>query len=307
MEERIVGMIVGAAVGDALGSPVEFMSRQQITIKHGRVVDMIGGGWLGLRPGQWTDDTAMMLCLIESLLEREEFDQNAVASKYLAWFRTRPISIGNAVHAALSVADSEGLPPEEAAMKAYEGAGEVEADNDTVMRCCPLAARYYDNPPKLIETSYREARITHWDLRAASGSALLNLILSGLLRGLKKSEAFAAASESLNDNPYGLYAIVPDVTLLSEDELKPGARVEDTLASAFWYFRHSPNFEQTLIQAVNRGGEAGTIGTVSGALAGARYGYESIPKRWTNLLQDHGKIYSLARRLADLALKHKGK
>ena len=214
MEERIVGMIIGAAVGDALGSPVEFMSREQITIKHGRVTGMIGGGWLGLRPGQWTDDTAMMLCLLESLVEKGEFDQKDVASRYLAWFRTRPISIGNTVRAALALMESERLEPEEAARRAYEGATEKEADNDTVMRCCPLAARFYEDDQKLIATSYLEARITHWDVKAAAGSALLNLTLSRLLKGYKKSEAFGEASEVLLDNPFGLYPVVGDVAYL---------------------------------------------------------------------------------------------
>jgi len=305
MEERIVGMIIGAAVGDALGAPLEFMSHEQIEIKHGRVTDMLGGGWLGLRSGGWTDDTAMMLLLLESLIEKKTFDEKDVARRYVEWFRTRPVAIGNTVRAALSLLD-EGVPLEEASRRAHEGAGGVSADNDTVMRCAPLAAFYVDDTEKLIEASFREARITHWDIQAASGSAFLNLVLSALLQGSKKREAFSDAEEKIADNPHGLYTIVPDVSFLEEKDVKPGESVVDTLTCAFWYFNRGKSFEETLIRIVNRGGETGTIGAVAGALGGARWGHEKIPERWSKVLRDRGLILGRARALARLVLSRRG-
>lgn len=299
MEDRIVGMIVGAVVGDALGSPLEFMSREQIEIKHGHVSSMLGGGWLGLRPGGWTDDTAMMLCLLESLLGKGAFDRQDVADRYLAWFRTRPVAIGNAVRATLTLIDDEGVSLDEASRRAHEGSGGESADNDTIMRCAPLAARYVDDPGALMTASYEDARITNWDIRAASGSAFLNLVLSALLRGSKKAEAFAWAEETILDNDHELSTIVPDVSYVAETDLKPSSPLAvDTLTCALWYFKHGTSFEDTLVRAVNRGGEAGTIGAVAGALGGARWGLEKIPPRWARVIQDRGLILGQAKRLA---------
>ncbi len=300
MEDRIVGMIVGLAVGDALGAPVEFMSREQVEIKHGHVTEMLGGGWLGLRPGGWTDDTAMMLRLLQSILETQGFDQRDVARRYLAWYRTRPVGMGNVVRATLTLVEDEGVSVDEASRLAHEGSGGQSADNDTVMRCAPLAALHVNDAGKLMRDSVLDARITHWDIQAASGSAVLNLVLSALLRGEKKAESFAWAEETLLENEHGLYAIVPDVSYLQEKDLKPADRVVDTLACAFWCFKQGRSFEDTLVRIVNMGGETGTIGAVAGALGGARWGYEKIPPRWAQVLQDRGLILGQAKRLAKL-------
>jgi ADP-ribosyl-[dinitrogen reductase] hydrolase len=299
MEDRIVGMIVGLAAGDALGSPLEFMSRSQIEIKHGHVAKMIGGGWLGLRPGGWTDDTAMMLCLLGSLLEKGAFDQQDVARRYVEWYRTRPVAIGNVVRATLTLMDDEGVPVGEASRRAHEGSGGQSADNDTVMRCAPLAAWYVSDARRLMEASFLDARITNWDIQAASGSALLNLVLSALLRGGKKADAFAWAEESMLANEFGLYTNVPDVSFLAERDLKPSSEsAVDTLTAAFWCFHGAASFEEALVRAVNLGGEAGTVGAITGALSGARWGYQKIPPAWAQVLQDRGLVLGQAKRLA---------
>ncbi len=299
MEDRIIGMLMGLAVGDALGAPLEFMSEEQVQIKHGKVTEMIGGGWLSLRPGDWTDDTAMMQCLLASLVQKTVFNRDDAAARYLEWYRTKPHDIGNTTRATLGMLD-DGVPLTDASRKAHEENGGVSAGNGTVMRCAPLAARYVDDAPRLIKASAEDARITHWDVRAASCSALLNLVLSALLRGEKPQDALAWADTTIADNDLGLYNPVPDTAFVPEKDLNPSGFVVDTLACAFWYFCKGKSFEETLIRVVNKGGDADTIGAVTGALAGAYWGYGKIPPRWAKVLKDRGLLLGQATRLAKL-------
>ena len=137
-------------------------------------------------------------------------------------------------------------------------------------------------------------------IRAASGSAILNLVLSRLLGGAKKAEAFAWADEAILENDRGLYSIVPDVSYVGEGDLKPSDGVVDTLSCAFWYFTHGRSFEDTLVRIIIRGGESGTIAAVAGALGGARWGYGKIPPRWAQVLEDRGLVLGNAKRLAKM-------
>ncbi len=299
MEDRIIGMLMGLAVGDALGAPLEFMSERQVQIKHGHVTEMIGGGWLSLRPGEWTDDTAMMRCLLESVVQKAAFSREDAAARYLAWYRTKPPDIGNTTRAALGMLD-DGVPLGEISRKAHDENGGVSAGNGTVMRCAPLAARYAHDAARLITASAEDARITHWDVRAASGSALLNLVLSALLRGEKPQDAFAWADERIADNDLGLYNPVPDTAFVREKDLNPSGFVVDTLSCAFWHFTKGTSFEETLIGVINKGGDTDTIGAVAGALAGACHGYKKIPPRWAKVLKDRGLLLALATRLAKM-------
>lgn len=299
MEDRIIGMLMGLAVGDALGAPLEFMSERQVQIKHGEVTEMIGGGWLSLRPGDWTDDTAMMQCLLASLIQKTVFDRDDVAARYLAWYRTKPHDIGNTTRASLGMLD-DGVPLADISRKAHDENGGVSAGNGTVMRCAPLAALYVNDAARLIKASAEDARITHFDVRGASGSALLNLVLSALLRGEKPHDALAWADTTIADNDLGLYNPVPDTAFVPEKDLNPSGFVVDTLSCAFWHFCKGKSFEETLIRVVNKGGDADTIGAVTGALAGAYFGYAKIPPRWAKVLKDRGLILGLATRLAKL-------
>ncbi len=300
MENKIIGMIIGAATGDALGAPLAFMSHQQIEIKHGTVKEMIGGGWLHLRPGGWTDATAQMLCLLDSILEKKDFDQQDAAGRYVAWMRKKPVDIGNTSRASLSLID-DGRPIEAAAREAHEGAEDGSADNGTVMRCAPLAGLFVNDPSMLMKAAMLDARITHWDIKTASCSALLCLVLRSLLQGNLKEDSFRTADEILMENDLDLYNPVPDVSFLTEKDITPGVAAVDTLTCAFRRFKEGKNFEDMLVRTVNMGGESDTIGAVAGALGGARWGIEKIPERWWKLLQDHGLIMQKAKKLAQCA------
>ena len=115
--DRFVGALLGHAVGNAMGGPLAFMSREQIQIKHGVVTEMIGGGWLGLRPGETTAEVAWMLCLAESLAERRGFERADVARRYVERLGAIGEGVDNITRAALGLIE-EGNPVEEASRMA---------------------------------------------------------------------------------------------------------------------------------------------------------------------------------------------
>ncbi|MDQ3023642.1 MAG: ADP-ribosylglycohydrolase family protein, partial [bacterium] len=95
MLDQFRGCLLGLACGDALGAPLEFLSAAEVAAKHGTVTEMLGGGWLNLRPGQVTDDTQMTLCVAESYIENGGFAPQDIADRFVEWYRTGPVDIGN--------------------------------------------------------------------------------------------------------------------------------------------------------------------------------------------------------------------
>ncbi|MHC4471060.1 MAG: ADP-ribosylglycohydrolase family protein [Planctomycetota bacterium] len=301
LESRYTGCLLGLAVGDALGAPLHHMRPEQIHIKHGTVREMIGGGWLLLRPGEYTDDTTMALLLARSLVETGGLDEADVARRYSEWFRTAPKEPSGVLRTALSLL-SEGAPVEQAARSAHELSAEDAAGNETVMRCAPLALFFASDRVRLMEAAAREARITHWDARAAAGSAALCVLLSLVLEGAERDGVFDTAFDILEENALGLANVLTDVPEKDPADLRPRPFVVDTLEVAVYHFLKAPSFEETIVRTANMGGESDTTSSVAGALAGAYWGVEAIPKRWLRALTDRTVIRGLARELLRIRL-----
>lgn len=301
IENKFKGTLAGLAVGDALGAPLEFMSFSQIQIKHGTVTEMLGGGWLGLRRGECTDDTAMMMCLAESLADKGKLEVEDVVQKYIAWYKSQPKGITNTIRHMLGIL-SDGSSVEEASQKAMEVSGYCGFDNGTLMRCAPIGLLYYRNVEGILRESMREARITHNDLRAGSASAALNLLISLALPGDKgKEEIIKEADKILEENTLGVLNVIPPLAGREEKDIQCLEGAGETFEAALFFFSRTESMEDCLIQVVNRGGDTDTAGAVAGALCGAFYGLEGIPARWLNLLKDKNLILQLARRLLSRA------
>jgi ADP-ribosyl-[dinitrogen reductase] hydrolase len=298
-QDRFVGALLGHAVGNAFGGPLAFMSREQIQIKHGVVTEMIGGGWLGLRPGETTEETEMMLLLAESLVEKKGFDRGDVSRRYVEWLGTlsNPEGVDNITRAALSLI-AEGTPVEEASRAALDLTGEDGATNGTVARCVPIGLLRFRDEGTLLRESLAEAAITHHDRRAASGAAIVNLFLARIVRGVPGLDAlFGDAFTALLDSDADVIPVLDDVREKPESELRSTGRVADTLEVAFHAFYHAESFEDCIVRTVNRGGHTDTTGAVAGALAGAFHGPGGIPDRWLRRLQGRLRVEQAARRL----------
>ena len=298
MASRYRGCLLGLATGDALGGPAEFMTREQIIKERGKPVrDMIGGGWLKLKPGETTDDTAMARILAESIVACDGVDTIDVARRYLQWMQSNPPDIGNITRLALR-AFATGLTVPAAAYGAHRQTNGKSAGNGTIMRCAPIALRYAYDERRLIDCSRDEALITHFDPRAWTGSVAVNMLIGRFLRGMALREAIADVASRVRRMPKAACEVAEVLEQARGDVdgrlLPASGYVLDTLRIALWALLGNPTLEGALVAAVNQGGDADTQAAVTGALAGALYGEEAIPGRWLELLHEREALERLA-------------
>ena len=269
--DRAKGIVIGQAYGDALGRPVEFMSPVQIEQKYGRVTDFLGDGSHHQPAGTVTDDTNLALYLIGSLLRNNGFDMDDYAEQIVKWFESGPFDIGSTT---LSSIDKLrlGVDPREAGHQTVDERGEYRsAGNGSIMRCAPLAIAYPDDLDKLQEVSRKSSEITHADPRCTHGCAALNLVLASIIRGYE--DPLEIALEELSpEAPNELIDVLENIDNVEPDELSNGGYVLDTLETALYIGLNAEHPEDALIEAVNRGDDADTVGAVTGAIVGARFG-----------------------------------
>lgn len=294
LRDRYRGCLLGLAVGDALGAPLEFLSREEIVNRYGEVREMLGGGWLETKPGEYTDDTQMALAIARSIVERGRVEPSDIASRFVEWFDGRPKDIGNTTVRALRLLKS-GVPWDRAGQQALDELGGSAPSNGSLMRCAPIALLCRNDRAALRRSNIDVSRITHADPLACWSCVALNQAIAALLSG--SDDAFQEASEV--DDARVSQAISESIAS-TRDEVKSGGYVLATLGAACWAFWNHDAFEEVVVAAVNLGGDADTVGAVAGALAGARYGASAIPGRWLNVLQGREELIELADRLLEL-------
>ncbi len=297
--DRFRGCLLGLATGDALGTTLEFQPPGTFE----PITDMTGGGPFFLPPGTWTDDTAMALCLAESLLERNGFDALDQQTRYLAWYRTGYMSatgkcfdIGNTTRRALERFEQTGDP--------WSGPTAPDtAGNGSIMRLAPIPMYYAAQPRRAVELGGDSSRTTHGAAEAVDGCRLLAALVVGALAGEEKQVILSSGYQpgpGTWDNP-----LAPCIEEVSRGSYKrknpPNIRgtgyVVQSLEAALWAFWHSQDFAHGALLAVNLGDDADTTGAVYGQLAGAYYGVQSIPQGWLSKLARYSEINTLAEKL----------
>jgi ADP-ribosyl-[dinitrogen reductase] hydrolase len=296
MRSRVRGCAVGAAVGDALGMPLEFGPRRPSdhlvsTMRTGR-----------LPPGTFTDDTEMALALAESLLIHWPLDPVDLAERFVAWYKAGPDDVGNHTRAVLSrIAAGE---PWGQAVEAVQARKPDSAGNGSVMRCWPVALVHWDNLGRLLADSRLQSQVTHPHPECEAGSAFVNTTIYHLLQGTSPEESVGGAMEATVE-PGPLRVVIEEAPHRHRQELANSGWVRHTLESAVWGLLTTNSFEDAVVQVVNLGRDADTAGAVIGALAGATYGLQAIPFHWRSVLRGEwplgsGKAWSVAD-LMDLA------
>ncbi len=287
LHERALGAYLGLAVGDALGATVEFMTAREIAIVHGVHREITGGGWLRLRPGQITDDTQMCLALGTAILAHSEWNLGAVADAFVEWMHGRPVDIGNTCRRGIRRYLRDGsleAPP-----------SDHEAGNGAAMRNLPVVIVNVADEPAMLARSLAQARITHHN--AASDEATLTLarMTRTLLLGGSLADCSHLAEDLVARHPRFRFRPYPKRT---------SGFIVDTMQTVLDAFFHSDSFEDCLVLAVNRGGDADTIGALVGQLAGALHGVDAIPARWLARLDP--AIHRAVREQTDALLRHGG-
>ena len=291
------GCLLGLACGDALGRPVEFKSAEEIASQHGEVTEMLGDGTHGQPPGTITDDTEMALCIAESLVDRRGFDPADVADRFVDWLDSDPFDIGLMTRDSLSQI-RQGTSWDDAGADVWESRPEgSNAGNGSVMRCAPHAIAFAEDLDTLIQVSKESSAITHYDPRCTYGCAVLNCTIAGYLRDVEDPLEMAL-DQVQGDAPDELVEslrFVPD--MIDESQLETSGYVMHTLQTALYDAMTAETAEDAIVTAVNRGGDTDTIGAVTGALAGARFGSNSLPERWLDTVDKLEELELLAQAL----------
>jgi ADP-ribosyl-[dinitrogen reductase] hydrolase len=268
---RAVAAYLGLAIGDALGATVEFLTPNEIRHQYGRHEEIVGGGWLKLKPGHVTDDTTMALALGEAVLARGgKVEADAVAQALDTWMRGKPVDIGNTVRRNLITFRNTGNP--EAPLS------EHDAGNGAAMRLLPVALATFGLPQAETAAALRaQGHVTHHNPLSDSASLTLSLLVHDMLNGITDREM-------LKDRAQALTHEQPIFDDRGKRRDHPSGYIVDTMQAVFQAFFGTDSFEACLMDVVNRGGDADTTGAIAGMLAGARYGPDAIPPRWLTAL-----------------------
>lgn len=295
--DRAKGVLLGLACGDALGRPVEFQSERAIERAYGTLTDMVGYGTWNQPPGTVTDDTEQALSIARSLVERDGFDPEDIAHRFLEWYRTGPFDVGDMTRRSfqrLLEGDSWELAGKAVWRATEEGSN---AGNGSVMRCPPLAIAFAYDLDTLVSSSRQSSAITHADPRCTEGSTILNLTIAGILRN-DPAPLETALNHVRNDGPDSLVrALEPLANDRPISTLSTSGYVVDTLQTALHDGLTAESPEDAIITAVNRGGDTDTIGAIAGAIAGARFGASALPDQWVSQVDVSDELSRLARKL----------
>jgi ADP-ribosyl-[dinitrogen reductase] hydrolase len=290
-ESRAIGALLGLAVGDALGTTLEFSQRDSRPL----VKDMVGGGPFNLAPGQWTDDTSMALCLADSLITCEGLDQRDLMDRFVRWWQRgeravtgRCFDIGVTTAAALERFIATGDPM--AGMTEPSTAG-----NGSLMRLAPVAIRWHRDPATAASAARLQSQTTHGAPEAVEACSWFAELLVAAIGGEPKETLLLprdlAASPGVSEIARGAWRHK------GRESVRSSGYVLHTLEAALWCVHHSASFEEALLLAANLGEDADTVAAVTGQLAGALQGEEAIPAPWRKRLALSSEIAALARAL----------
>lgn len=305
MQNIYKDILFGVAVGDALGVPVEFKSRE--IIAQNPVQEMVGFGTYNLPAGTFSDDSSLTFCLAESL--SEEFSLERVAEKFINWYRSNYWTANGNVF-------DIGIATRQAILRLEKGckpdlAGGIyvsENGNGSLMRILPLLDITKDLP---IEERYLLANqvssITHGHIRSVIACFYYLEFARQIVLGTDKMKIYKTVKTDVLNfiNRIGIVEreiliferlLFNDITKLQESEIKSSGYVLHTLEASIWCLLTTNSYSGAVLKAVNLGEDTDTTGAVTGGLAGLLYGFENIPTNWTNQLARKDDILDLAER-----------
>jgi ADP-ribosyl-[dinitrogen reductase] hydrolase len=293
--DRALGCFLGLAVGDAVGAAVKFKPRGTFA----PVTDMTGGGPFNLKPGEWTGDTTMALCLAETLLETGGVDQADFMTRLQGWLERgentvpgRCFDIGNTTRAAIEqfIATGSGASGQTAASS---------AGNGSLVRLGPLAIFACQDGDRAEAMALKQSRATHAFMEVLDCCKLFTAILLDALNGADKDAATRPRIMPLSAKP--LFINAGEWRGKSREQISSSGYVVNTLEAALWSVWQTDNFRDAVLTAANLGDDAVSVAAAAGQLAGALYGASSITEEWLEKLAWRDRIEQLANDLFDRA------
>jgi ADP-ribosyl-[dinitrogen reductase] hydrolase len=301
LQERYRGTLLGLAVGNSLGLPVEFLTAAEIRRLHPRGVREIRAEETRL---PWDDDLAQAVILAEAILEHDTLGHDDLAARLLAWFEETGRGMGAQTRAVLQ-ALKRGMLPSEAAKHVWGRHGGTPAGNGAVMRCPPVAMRWPRDTERLYKETEASARVTHHDPRCVWSAFAINLAVAEALNGrVTTIGAVIEALDRVQAGPHTLSAAA-SVSGRGLEHLKlDGTEIGFTLKAmqvGLWCLEHAESFEESLVAVIQAGGDTDTNGAVAGAVLGAIHGAGAIPERWIKAVPKAERLIELSDRLLERA------
>lgn len=291
LRDRAIGALLGLAVGDAVGTTLEFRARDSYPL----LTDMMGGGPFHLEPGEWTDDTAMALALADTLAGAEDLDEQLLMARFTQWAEQgayscngRCFDIGMTVRAALARFRRSGDP--------FAGSTDPQsAGNGGLMRLAPVAIRYWPDRARLRDVAARQSRTTHGAAEAVDACVAFAELLADAIEGKDAQSVLAPRHAG--------YAGKIDAILAgswrgkAREAIRASGYVAHSIEAALWSVGRSGDFARAVLTAANLGEDADTTAAIAGQLAGALYGMSAIPPAWRSKLAWHDRIVAMAEAL----------
>lgn len=306
IKDMVYAGIIGHAVGDALGVPVESLSRLQLASRPIR--DMMGFGIHRLPAGTWSDDTSMEIALMDSLIKQKRFDLDDIMHNFYKWFHDADFTATGQNFGIGPICEEairnymDGLSPLECGVKDAKSVG-----NGSLMRILPVAYVCYYNQitgKKRRQLVHDLSAITHANELCILGCLIYVNFVCHLLDGDNLLEAYQKTqlddySDFEEDTRMSYYRILEEnigsyarQTIISTDN------VLNTLEAAFWCLFNTDDYRDAVITAVNLGDDTDTVGAVTGSMAGILYGFNEIPGLWVEALQRSEYLLDLCERFA---------
>ena len=288
IRDRAIGALVGLAVGDAVGTTLEFKARDS----YPPLTDMVGGGPFALSAGQWTDDTSMALALADSLNARDGLNERDVMTRFLSWYEDgaysstgRCFDIGVTTRQALGWFKNTGDP-------VAGSTDPMSAGNGSLMRLAPVAIRYWQNREALCDAAARQSRTTHAAPEAVDACIAFAERLADAIAGKPRIEVLGPRAADLAPK-------IAEIEAGSwrgkhRDDVRSSGYVVHSLEAALWCVGRTASFKDAVLLAANLGDDADTVAAITGQLAGALYGWSAVPRDWLGRLTMQGRIIGMA-------------
>lgn len=322
---KIKAIAIGHAVGDALGVPVEFSSREEL--KKNPVVDMRGYGTFPVPKGSWSDDTSMALCALDTM-DGEKLNLTNVMKNFGSWY------YGSAF-TPTGVTFDVGGTCDYAIQRFFDGAtyktcgayDENSNGNGSLMRIYPFVIYTYlldTNVKTKIQIIELASALTHAHPRSKIACGIYAFIMwelldcsdfpapkEAVLQGLINAKNYYQNNAEFEKHYCNLYQNIIHVDEFlghfaiscteKESDIFSGGYVIHTLEASLWCLLTTSSYSDCVLKAVNLGSDTDTVGAIAGSLAGATYGYDQIPISWRTTLIGKEYIESLC----DKAFAHK--
>jgi ADP-ribosyl-[dinitrogen reductase] hydrolase len=288
MLNQIKGALYGVAIGDALGVTTEFLSKEEIQKEYGYVREITGGGVFQFPKGAVSDDTDMTLAVARGILKNPQDPIEAIGDEFLKWYASRPADIGITIRTVLGIYKGDWF---EAAKNAYDHyLNQKAAGNGTLMRCLPIALAYEDIE-KMEAVTRKQSKMTHYDSLADDACVIYNRIAYSVLRGKELKEA-------IRDEVKG--TIYESSLTGDKPSCQQSGFVVDTMRWVLYWLLTSESFLDVIIGAANEGYDTDTVGAIAGGLAGLAYGFDELPREYTEVLLVKNELDELSIKLFGL-------